>query len=261
MLKRELKINRNSLLLWTGILVFLFLIVFLVYPSIVDNNASFNEMLKSFPEEMLKSFNMDISSIDTSYGWFKTEGYSIILIIEGLYCAILGSTILLKEENDKTIEFLYSKPISKKDILNSKILCGIINIFLMTFIITIINLTGFYLNGDLEIKEFLMISFCPLLSNISIFFICILSSIFFKKTKKSMGFGICLVFLSYFLQIIGNLDKSLKTFKCFSILELSSIRKIIINGNINIICLIISIVLIIVAYLISKTIYNRKELV
>ena len=71
MLKRELKINLKSFLIWTGILILLFLAVFLVYPSIMnsDNAKMMDEMMAMFPEELLKAFNMDISSMDTAFGW------------------------------------------------------------------------------------------------------------------------------------------------------------------------------------------------
>ena len=36
-LKRELKVNFKSFLIWTGILIVLFLAVFLVYPSIMSS--------------------------------------------------------------------------------------------------------------------------------------------------------------------------------------------------------------------------------
>ena len=82
MLRRELKINFKSFLIWTSILLLLFLVVYLIYPSIIssDNIQMIDEMMKVFPEEMLKAFNMDISSIDTAFGWLKTEGFIFVLL-------------------------------------------------------------------------------------------------------------------------------------------------------------------------------------
>ena len=81
MFKREMKINLKSFIIWTSVLMILFLIVFLMYPSIMnsENMKMMDEMLKIFPEEMLKAFNMDISSIDTAFGWMRTEGFSILM--------------------------------------------------------------------------------------------------------------------------------------------------------------------------------------
>ncbi|MBO5120153.1 MAG: multidrug ABC transporter permease, partial [Bacilli bacterium] len=115
MFKREYKFNFKSFLIWTVITLGIFLLVYLMYPSIVasDNVKMIDEMMKVFPPEMLKAFNMDIASMDSAYGWLKSEGFVFVLLIIGCYAGILGSNILLKEENDKTIEYLNSLPIKR----------------------------------------------------------------------------------------------------------------------------------------------------
>lgn len=57
MLKRELKINLKSFLIWTGILILLFLAVFLVYPSIMnsDNAKMMDEMMALVSRRIIKS--------------------------------------------------------------------------------------------------------------------------------------------------------------------------------------------------------------
>ena len=111
--------------------------VYLIYPSIInsDNIKMIDEMMKIFPKEMLKAFNMDIASIDTAYGWLKTEGFIFVLLITGVYASIMGSTIVLKEESDKIIEYLNSLPIRRSAILTNKIICAIFYIILMILIV------------------------------------------------------------------------------------------------------------------------------
>ena len=95
MLKRELKVNFKSFLIWLLCLILLYGFVYLMYPSIIksDNIKMIDEMMKIFPEEVLKALNMDIASIDTAFGWLKTEGFVFILLIIGCYSGILGSNI------------------------------------------------------------------------------------------------------------------------------------------------------------------------
>ena len=51
MFKREMKINLKNFIIWTSILIGLFLIVFLIYPSIINsqNFELIDEMMKMFP--------------------------------------------------------------------------------------------------------------------------------------------------------------------------------------------------------------------
>ena len=49
MIKRELKVNLKGFLIWTGIMLVLLLLIFMVYPSIIndENGSKVDEMLRS----------------------------------------------------------------------------------------------------------------------------------------------------------------------------------------------------------------------
>lgn len=263
MLKRELKINLKNFLIWTGILIILFLAIFLVYPSIIesDNIQMMDEMMKMFPEEMLKAFNMDISSMDTAFGWLKTEGFIFVLLLTGVYASILGSNILLKEESDKTIEYLNSLPIKRSAILFQKVTCAIIYIVLMVVIIGIFNYIGLSLSGDFDKKQYILLSITPLLSALPLFAITLFISTFFHKTKKTFGIGLGIALASYFLQILSEMNEVTEFFKYFTVYTLADIRNVIIDITINPIMIVISIFITLLFILFSYIRYNKKELV
>ena len=263
MLKREMKVNLKSFIIWTSILIGLFLIVFLVYPSIVssENMKMMDEMMKIFPEEMLKAFNMDISSIDSAFGWLKTEGFVFVLLITGIYSGILGSNILLKEENDKTIEYLNSVPVTRKNIVFNKIICGIFYIILMILVIGIFNFIGLSLSGEFAKKLYLLLSITPLFSSIVIFAVCLFLSTFTHKTKKTIGISLGIVFVSYFLNIISEIGESTEFLKYISIFTLSDIRNVILNVSINPLLVVLSIVITALFIILTIVHYEKKELV
>ena len=263
MFKRELKINLKSFIIWTSILIGLFLVVFLIYPSIINsaNIKMIDEMMKIFPEEMLKAFNMDLSTIDSAFGWLKTEGFVFVLLITGIYSGILGSNILLKEESDKTIEYLNSVPVTRKNIVLNKILCGIFYIILMILIIGIFNFIGLSLSGEFDRKSYILLSITPLFSSIVIFAICLFLSTFTHKTKKTLGISLGIVFVSYFLNVISEIGESTEFLKYISIFTLADIRNVILNVSINPILVVLSTGITIVFMILTMIHYEKKELV
>ena len=263
MFKREMKINFKSFMIWTLILIGLFLVVFLMYPSIVnsENMEMMDEMMKMFPEEMLKAFNMDIASIDSAFGWLKTEGFVFVLLITGIYSGILGSNILLKEESDKTIEYLNSVPVTRKKIAINKILCAFLYIFMMVVTLGIFNFVGLSLSGDFDKKLYILLSITPIFSSIVIFSACLFLSTFTHKTKKTLGVSLGTVFLSYFLKIISEMGESTEFFKYISIFTLADIRNVITNISINPVMVILSILITVIFVSLAVIHYNRKELV
>jgi len=263
MFKRELKYNFKSFIIWSLITVGIFLVVFLVYPSIVnsDNIKLMDEMLKIFPEEMLKAFNMDLASIDTAYGWLKSEGFVFILLIFGCYAGILGTNILLKEENDKTIEYLNSLPIRRNEIVLSKAFTGVIYIVGLIFIIGLFNFIGLSLSGNFNVKEYLLLSITPLFPSLLIFFICLFFSTFTHKSKKMLGISLGFVLISYILQTLSTLSDSVNFLKYFSVFTLADIRNVIINVSINPVMIILTISLSLIFLALTIFNYNKKELV
>lgn len=263
MFKREMKINLKNFIIWTSILIGLFLVVFLVYPSIINsqNMEMMDEMMKIFPEEMLKAFNMDISSIDSAFGWLKTEGFVFVLLITGIYSGILGSSILLKEESDKTIEYLNSIPVTRKNIVISKILCGLLYITLMVVSIGVFNFIGLSLSGDFDKKLYILLSITPILSSIVIFAVCLFLSTFTHKTKKTMGISLGIVFASYFLNIISEMGEKTEFLKYISIFTLADIRNVIVNISIDPLMVLLSIGITSIFIILTIIRYEKKELI
>lgn len=263
MIKRELKVNLKSFIIWTSILVGMFLVVFLVYPYIVteDSLNSLDSMMKVFPKELLKAFNMDITSLNTVYGWLKSEGFMFVLIIVGIYSSMLGSSIVLKEESDKTIEYLSSLPVKRRNIMAKKVLVSIFYITLMVVIVGIFNYIGLTISGDFNRGQYLLLSITPLLIGLPLFAINLFISTFRHKTKKVIGISLGMVFLFYFLQIISDLGEKTKVLRYFTIYTLADTRNIVSKSSMNPVMIIISITITIVFIGCSFIRYEKKELI
>ena len=263
MFKREMKVNLKSFIIWTFVLILIFLVVFLVYPSIVtsENIDMLDEMLKVFPPEVLKAFNMDISGIESAFGWFKTEGFVFVLLITGIYSAIIGSNILLKEENDKTIEYLSVMPITRERIMFSKVLCAFTYIILMILVIGIFNFVGLYFSGEFDKKMYILLSVTPIFSSLVIFSLCLFLSTFTHKTKKTLGISLGVVLVSYFLNILSELSESVEFLKYVSIFTLADIRNVMINVSINPWMIVLSFGITLLFLVLALINYEKKELV
>lgn len=263
MFKREMKVNFKSFMIWLLLLIGIFTLSFLIYPSIInsDNIKMMDEMMKMFPEEVLKALNMDISSIDSVFGWLKSEGFVFVLLLTGCYSGILGSNILLKEENDKTIEYLNSLPIKRSSIVVNKVLCGIVYIVFMVVILGIFNYIGLSLSGEFDKKLYILLSITPIFSSFVIYFLCMFLSTFTHKTKKMIGISLGIVFISYILNILSSLAESTEFLKYASIFTLADIRNVITDITINPLIVGISAFLSILFLGLTIMRYNKKELV
>ena len=263
MIKRELKVNLKSFIIWLFILIAMFLLVYLIYPYIITDESmkGIDEMMKVFPPEVLKAFNMDVTSITTAYGWFKTEGFMFILLITGIYSSFLGGNILLKEENDKTIEYINSLPIKRNNIITNKVIVGIIYTILIVLLFGLFNFISLKLSGDLDTKQFLLLSITPLFVSLPLFSINLFISTFMHKSRRITGISLGLVFLFYIISVLSELSEKVEFIKYFSLYTLADTRNVISNIEINPIMIIISLLITIIFITLSYVKYNKKELV
>lgn len=262
MIKRELKINLNSFIIWLSILIIMFLVVYLIYPYIVTDETmkDMDELMKVFPPEVLKTFNMDIASISTAYGWFKTEGFMFVLLIIGFYSSNLGANILLKEESDKTIEYLSSLPIKRTKILTNKVIVSIVNILSLVLILGIFNFISLKISGDLNNKQFILLSITPILIGLPLYAINLFISTLLHNNKKTIGISLGIVFISYIFNVLSEISSNVEFMKYFSIYTLADVRNVISKITINPIMITISILLTTIFIVCSYINYNRKEL-
>lgn len=262
MIKREFKVNFKSFLLWLAILLGMFLFVYLLYPYIITEESvkELDAMMNSMPKELLKAFNMDIDSMTTAYGWVKTEGYVYVLLLIGFYSSILGGTILLKEESDKTIEYLGSLPIKRNNILTNKIIVAISYIILMIVIFFGFNYIALELTDDFNHLQLVLMSIAPLFAVLPLFAINLFISTFLHNNKASVGISLGLVFISYILYVLSELSDNVECLKYFTVYTLSDIRNVIQKVEINPILVLISLSITIFFIVLSYIRYNKKEL-
>lgn len=117
------------------------------------------------------------------------------------------------------------------------------------------------MSGDFDKKQYILLSITPLLSSITIFFICMFLSTFTNKTKKMLGVSLGFVLLSYVLNTLSSLSENIKFLQYFSVFTLADIRNVILNISIDVKMIAISIAISIIFLALTIIRYKKKELV
>ncbi len=263
MFKREMKVNLKGFIIWSVIIIFLYLVVYLVYPSVTGDTstAKMDDLMKIFPEDMLKAFNMDLASVDTAFGWLKSEGFVFIYLITGVYSSMLGANILLKEESEKTIEYLNSLPMTRTEVVLGKVWTAAIYITSMILCLGIFNFAAMCLSGDFDKKQLILLSITPLFPALVLFTMSLLISTFFHKTRSMLGISIGLAFAAYVLNVISSMSGSVEFLKFFSPFTLADSRNVVMDVKINPLMPLLTILVSAVFVILTVNRYKKKELI
>ena len=137
--KFELKRYLKSCLTW-GIICSIIIIFFLsIYPSMRDSGMQdlVGTKLDAIPEGMLKALGLEDMIDFTNILEYLAYSLQYIAMAAYIYALILGVNSLLEEESTGTIEFLYAKNISRREIVTSKILSRSFLLLLFLIILSV----------------------------------------------------------------------------------------------------------------------------
>ncbi|MFW8054143.1 ABC transporter permease subunit [Vagococcus fluvialis] len=220
--KIEWQNNKKSLLVWSISLMLIILTFMAIFPSMA--NSGMKEMmttkLDTLPENMLKAFHLNTGpSLVETTGFFAYV-FQYLFIAASLFAVMFGSKMLVKEETEGTIEFLYAQPVSRRRIVCEKVAASISMLacfWLLTYMASL-GASLFFNDGTMKNEEIisslskiLFTEFFVLLFFLSLGFL--LSSLL-KRINQGVSMGT--VFVLYLLGIIGDLEEKLSLLKDLS---------------------------------------------
>ena len=135
---RELAINIKAMLIWFFILSGLGVLVIAFFPTVAKQAESFQQLMTGMPKGLLAAFGLEQISMTDIMGFYATKQYTTLTLFGSVYAIMLAAGILSKEENDRTIEFLLSKPVSRSAVIGAKLLSTITLVAVLNLLITIV---------------------------------------------------------------------------------------------------------------------------
>ncbi len=125
--KRELKANAKSLLFWSLGMLALCAIGFYEYGGIVSAKGSLNAIFAFMPRMVRVMFGMGALPLETPEGYYACM-FLWLSLIAFLHAALLGASLISREERDKTADFLFTLPLSRASAVSGKALAGVVNV-------------------------------------------------------------------------------------------------------------------------------------
>lgn len=132
--RREFRNRLKSVLIWSLGLTFLIVFFFSLFPVFADQAALMNEFMARYPQELRAAFGMNNMDLATVLGF-----YSFIFMFVQLCLAIQASNygfgLVSIEESELTADFLLSKPVSRSQVLTSKLLAALTGLTLTNLVV------------------------------------------------------------------------------------------------------------------------------
>ncbi len=203
-LRHEIKQGLRSTLLWAlGCAVFVALGMS-VYPRVKSGMVFIEQMLESMGP-LAQAFAMDKLDLGTVLGYYAANAASTLALGGGLFAAILGTSMLAKEEGRHTAEFLFPHPVSRLWVLVQKYIAMVLLLGLFAAINAVVSWLSVRVQGEMyDRRDLVEMQIALFLLMWQLASICWGISAFLSRDNLGLGIGIAIVL--YFLLLLINMQ-------------------------------------------------------
>lgn len=272
----EFKSNFAKMISWAIVLIILLGLMLAFYPFLAESqmNSLFNSVLEGFNEPARNILGLYDGIDIVNIGDYIALVYHYLAVLIFIFAMQLGANSLSKEQSSGNIEYIYSNPISKSEIVTGKIAANLL-IYILFLIIMALATVGLVLGissigiggsesaqiTSFEIFEAVIKVFVGLLGS-GLVFMSI--GFFFSAMSKSSlhqdAIAALFVFLIVLLTIVGKVIGDIfemiisyfpnEAFRPYSF----------VSADLNIIGLIVNAIIFVLMIVLTYSIYSNKEL-
>ena len=220
--RHEFRTRLRSVVIWSLALAFLIVFFFSMFPVFADQAELMNEMMANFPQELRAAFGMDGMDLASVLGF-----YSFIFLFVQLCLAIqagnYGFGLVSIEESELTADFLLSKPVSRTQVLSSKLLAALTSLAITNLVVWVSSFAAItFMRGEREYEPRTLLVLLLSLIIFQLFFLSVglVVSLLVKRVRSvtpyALGLGFGSYVLSAFSGVFGDITLELITpFKHF----------------------------------------------
>ena len=256
--KQEIRSQKIAITIWSLSIALLIAVCVLMYPDMKSQMADVNDMFSSMGS-FTAAFGMDQLNFGTLIGFYAVEGGNILGIGGAFFAAIVGISVLMKEERDRTAEFLLTHPVSRIKVITEKLMSTFAIILILNAVVFVCSVASILMiDEEMFWKELILFHLAYLLLQLEIAGICFGLSAFIKRA--GIGIGIGIAGLMYLLNIVANISESAKFLKYITPFGYTEGSDIINNGRITVEYLIPGMLLMVAGIVIGYLKYNKKDI-
>jgi ABC-2 type transport system permease protein len=259
--RHEFRARLKSVVIWSLALITLIVFFFSLFPVFADQAALMNEFMARYPQELRAAFGMDNMDLAMVLGF-----YSFIFMFVQLCLAIqagnYGFGLVSIEESELTADFLLSKPVSRTQVLTSKLLAALTSLVITdvaVWVSSIIAILFFRGERGYEPRTLLLVLLSALIFQLFFLSVGLVISLLVKRVRSVTPYALGLAFGAYILSAFSGVfgEVALEYLTPFKHLDAAAIVK---TGAYNTPLVLLNLAVSLVALAVSYWLYNRRDI-
>lgn len=259
---REMKAHQKSLIFWCIGVILMVTTGMTKYTSMSGSGESMNELMADMPKSLQAIMGTGVFDLSKASGYYGVL-FLYLLMMSSIHAVMLGANIISKEERDKTSEFLFVKPVSRKKIISLKLAAALSNIVVINLItlISSILIVAQYSNGEEGIISDIVILMLGMFF-LQLLFMVIgtgLASVM-KNPKRASSISTGILLLTFILSIAIDLNEKLEFLKYLSPFKYFEAKNLMYGGGFEGVYVTLTVVLIAVLLVVTYVFFSKRDL-
>ncbi len=260
---RELKARRKSIIFWSIGILFLELASMNKYAGFAKSGQT-AQVFAAFPKGVAAAFGLGNADINTALGWFAMA-FLYTLVLVAIHASLLGAGVLAEEEQDKTAEFLYAKPISRARVITEKLLAAVTLIIVINIATLLSSIASVAMVLSIKKAAFPTNEILLMLAGMFVFqliFLCLgtAAAAIVKKPKYAGSAASAIMFATFFLNMWLDITEKAQWLKYFTPYKYFDAKLIAKHAKFDYAYLVISIGIIAAMLAATYVFYQKRDL-
>ncbi|MCJ7580375.1 MAG: ABC transporter permease [Candidatus Aminicenantes bacterium] len=212
---KELKHHRTSFLVWCVSFIFLIMLDMVFYPILMKDDMlkQMSALMENpFMKGLLSAFGATLDVITNVLGYYAARNTMFILLLGSFFSILLAGKILSQEEHEKTAEFLLSKPVTRTEVVWSKLAAFLSLLLVLNIIILItgyISLEIFKGDSEYSIAAYLIHTLYCFLMMLTFAAVGLFLSLWIKRGRPTTNISIGIIIGGYFIDAASKITPAL----------------------------------------------------
>lgn len=259
--KYEFRARLQSVLTWSLSATALLVVYFFFFTTFADQAALLNEMMERFPAELRAAFGLDRMDLSTVLGYFSFL-FLFIQLILAIQAATYGVGLVSIEESELTADFLLSKPVSRAQVLTSKLvaaLSALVITALVVWVASFVVIESFRGGRAYDQRVLVLLLASILIFQLSFLSVGLLISLVVRRVRSVTPYALGMAFGAYVLSGFSGVfgDVTLELVTPFKHLDAAAIVK---DGAYNTPLVLLNLAISGVSLALSYWLYLRRDI-
>lgn len=259
--KFEFRMHLRSTIIWSVAAAAVILLYSSFFPAFAKDAELVNQVMSNFPKEFRAAFGIGDLDFASVLGFFSFL-FVFVQVLLSIQAAGYGFGLVSVEERDMTADFLLTKPVTRPQIMTSKLLAVLASLALTQIVVWISAFVFLNLfRGDKTFDASILVLLLLGLVVFQLFFLTVgvVISLLVKRVRSVTPYAMALAFGMYvlgaFSDLLGeSIFEKITPFKHFDP------KYVVTHGTFDTPLVMVSVVVIIVSVLGSYWLYTRRDI-